>query len=443
MAPQQIHARILDKGQRGVRPTLLILAGLLVPAVALARAGDLDPQFGTGGLVHTDFAGQEEGGFAVALDKDGRIYVGGNTAGLNQPTAFLVERYSPDGQLGTSWGSQGRTVTSFGGNDGIGALAVQKDGRVVVGGSSQDTEPPRHTAMALARYLRDGSPDPSFGSGGKRIAAFGTGTEEIEGLAIQKDGKIVAVGRTGLSVQNQIPVATVVRFLQDGTLDPTFGTNGETRSDFGAELGRFHGMALQDDGKILAAGVTLDTAGDHFIVARYLKTGQLDTHFGSGGFTEGNFPGDRRTARAVAVQGDGKIVAVGSTHISPRVQFALARFKKDGRPDSSFGTNGLVTTPFTTLDAAAVGVGVQDDKIVVAGDASTGHGPTRFAVARYTKKGQLDASFGTGGTVVTVLGPDDGGPRGLALQKNHRIVVAGFLFTNGSYDVELAGYKGK
>src|SRR5262249_6779877 len=237
---------------------------------------------------------QEELGLAVALDKGDRIYVGGRTGAENQPADFLVVRYTANGQLDTTWGAgggqPGRVVTDFGGDEGISALAVQKDGGVVVGGFTQDTQPPRHTAMALARYLSNGSLDPSFGIGGKTVAAFGTGTEEIEGIAIQKDGGIVAVGRTGLSLQNQIPVATVVRFLQDGTLDPSFGTNGLTRSDFGAELGRFHSVALQGDGKIVAAGLTLDIASQHFILARYLKTGQPDTGSGTGGVTADHLP---------------------------------------------------------------------------------------------------------------------------------------------------------
>src|SRR5207249_1289945 len=152
------------------------LAGLLLPALALASAGDLDPGFGADGTVVTDFGGDERGN-AVAVAKDGTIYVGGSSHRVGGNVDFMVVRYTAEGQLDTAWGNGGRVTTDLGGHDNIFALALQKDGRIVVGGSSKDLPPAHPSNFALARYMPDGQLDPSFGISGNVLQNFDAGID--------------------------------------------------------------------------------------------------------------------------------------------------------------------------------------------------------------------------------------------------------------------------
>jgi uncharacterized delta-60 repeat protein len=143
---------------------------------ALARYnpdGSLDPGFGTGGKVTTDFFGHRDEASGVALESDGRILVAGSTeTGPDQQSSdFALTRYTPDGSLDTTFGSGGRVVTDFaGGLDQARAILIQPDGRIVVAGFAGKSS--GGSGGALARYNSDGSPDPSFGSSGRVIRLF-------------------------------------------------------------------------------------------------------------------------------------------------------------------------------------------------------------------------------------------------------------------------------
>src|SRR5437870_3563768 len=187
------------KGGEALRPypgdALLALLSALLLVLSFAHSvdagpGDLDPSFGAGGQVLTDFGGGD-GARALALQADGRIVV----AGRSCPSTwrFALARHDADGTLDPSFGGGGRVLTNFAGRDEASALALQSDGKIVVAGFSgaggrQD--------FAVARYNPDGSLDPSFGSGGRVLTDFG-GDDEASALALQSDGKIVVAGSAG------------------------------------------------------------------------------------------------------------------------------------------------------------------------------------------------------------------------------------------------------
>src|SRR5262249_25858310 len=157
------------------------------------------------------------------------------------------------------------------------------------------------------------------------------------------------------------------------------------------------GLGLQEDGRLVAAGFQGKPADARFVVARFLKDGQLDPSFGRAAGTPGfvlpGFVGLQTIAYSVAFQSDGKIVAEGVVDTGAGNQFALARLKKDGRLDSSFGTSGLVTTPILA-SALANAVGIDDVGRIVAAGTAEDISSLNIAMARYTKKGLLDRSFG-------------------------------------------------
>lgn len=226
-----------------------------------------------------------------------------------------------------------------------------------------------------------------------------------------------------------------------GNLDPTFGSAGTVRTDFSGNIDRANAVAIQPDGKIVAAGSSFSSAKtvEDFIVARYNANGSLDKRFGSNGKITTDFFRNVDQINALIIQPDGKIVVAGVAQLggnggTPRV-FALARYTSEGRPDSSFGNGGSLTTSFGGTFAAASAIMLQPDgKIVVAGTADFNprvpNSGLDFALARYNANGSLDASFGDAGKVVfDFFGSFDQANAAL-LQPDGKIIVVG----STSYD---------
>ncbi|MGI9113087.1 MAG: delta-60 repeat domain-containing protein [Gaiellaceae bacterium] len=424
----------------------VVLAAVLLVLPAGAASGDLDLTFGTGGKVTTDFASGADFALGVAIQSDGKIVAAGNTSPVGGVGVdFALARYNLDGSLDASFGSGGRVTTDFGSRiDAAAAVAVQPDGRIVAVGISADD-------FALARYNPDGSLDASFGSGGKVTTDFG-GRDQGNAVAIQADGKIVAAGM-GAKIEAPglgIGDLALARYHRDGSLDASFGIGGKRTTEFG--LGDIaYELALQADGKIVAAGRASAPGGSNFALARYNLDGGLDPTFGSRGqvstaFGSGFFP-IFTVAYGVALQADDKIVAAGEAVAinatgtsTEKADFALARYNVDGSLDPTFGGGGKVTTDLGGLggsDTANAVVVQADGKIVAAGRTDPGD----FALVRYNPDGSLDASFGGGGRVTTDFGSATDDAFDVAIQADGRIVAAGPTFGPGFADFAVARYQ--
>jgi uncharacterized delta-60 repeat protein len=381
-----------------------LLPSITSNSPALAEAGSLDRSFGSMGRVTTSFPAGGAWGNAVAIQADGKIVVAGSVDG-----AFALARYDADGSVDTSFGSSGLVTTSFAVGDAWGnALAIQANGQIVAGGSAGGR-------FALARYTTDGSLDSSFGSGGRLTTWFAGGGAWVNAVAIQPDGKIVAAGGDGRKF-------ALARYDTNGALDNRFGADGRVRTDFGPQAKDYViGATLQADGKIVAAG---KSGYEWFALAKYRTDGSLDPSFGNQGRIRTRFgPGVRASADDVAVQADRKIVVAGWAGNS-YVSFALARYLPSGSLDHSFGGDGRVMTNFGPDAEAAEGVAIQSDgRIVAVGEANYYR---TFALARYLKDGSLDASFGNGGKVKTTFS-GDAWASAVAIQADGRIVAAGTL----------------
>ncbi len=314
------------------------------------------------------------------------------------------------------------------------SVAVQSDGKIVVAGYATVG---RASNIALVRYNVDGSLDKSFNGTGKVITAVGDGDCKAEGLALQSDGKIVVAGYSFKPGGKDRAEFTVLRYNPDGTLDSGFGESGKVTSEIGRTSDSANSVALQDDGKIVVAGDTFAPGNNDFAVARYDANGRLDTSFNGTGKATADFS-KRDYGRSVAVQGDGKIVVAGDAERGDHRTFAVARFNANGTPDISFNKTGKVTTDFGGGKAEARGVAVQSDgKIVVAGLAST-DGTEKFTLVRYNLNGTLDTSFGGTGKVLTLVGMSGSNATGVALQGDGKIVVAGFAINNSGRDRDFA-----
>jgi uncharacterized delta-60 repeat protein len=270
-----------------------------------------------------------------------------------------------------------------------------------------------------ARAATGGTLDPSFGAGGTVLATFG-GPAMAYGEVIQPDGAIVTAGYANIAGNFDFALA---RHDRAGVPDPTFGAAGMVRTDIGAgsyDVGR--AVALQSDGGIVVAGGSDAEGVACFAVTRYDQVGELDVTFGAGGKVRTAVQG---SAYAVAVQPDGRIIAAGGSDAGGDGDFALVRYNRDGSLDTTFGRAGIVRTDLGGSDGV-VDLVVQPDGAVVAVGNSGGAAGNDFAVARYHSDGSLDTSFGTGGTVRTDIGTDtDDIARAVALQPDGRIVVVG------------------
>ncbi len=250
-------------------------------------------------------------------------------------------------------------------------------------------------APAEAADPAPGDLDTDFGTAGKVITAIGTGNDVARAVAIQDDGKIVAAGHSYGGPDNDDDFA-VTRYNADGTLDTDFATGGKVTSNvLNDEV--VYGVAIQSDGKIVVAGSSNNGDDDDLTLARYTTAGALDTNFGSDSsgwvITDAIQAGEEEVARAVAIDSNDNIVVAGISDNGSDDDFAVTRYTTAGALDTSFSSDGKVATAIGSDDDRAYAVAIQsDDKIVVAGD-----GSGDFALARYTTAGALDTTFGADG----------------------------------------------
>ncbi|MCG7208754.1 calcium-binding protein [Streptomyces arenae] len=331
--------------------------------------GTLDTGFGGDGKVTTPVNNMIADGdlqwseaHAVALQPDGKIVVaGGSWRGYENCCWFTVVRYNADGTLDTGFGDgDGRVFTDFGTPEEAADVAVQPDGKIVAAGYVGGR-------AAVARYNPDGSPDTSF-SGDGMVTTNPAGSTPQEGgdaraLLLQPDGKIVVAGEVGTTRFD----FALIRYNPDGGLDTGFGDSGIQRTDFG-DYDSAEALALQPDGKIVAAG----GGGGGFALARYNANGTLDPGFDGNGLVV--TPGG--AAQDVRLQSDGRIVVAGSGSGG----FNVLRYNPDGSLDGGFGNNGRTTTSFGGSDVAH-GVALQSDGRIVAVGQGGPNGD--FALARY------------------------------------------------------------
>ena len=424
----------------------IVVAGSINADFAVLRYnldGSLDNTFSGDGIQTTDFASTPDFLGSLAIQSDGKIVAGGSTViDLSTNTQdFALVRYNIDGSLDKSFSNDGKQTTHFGYNYGIMSLAFQNDGKIVAAGDSAGY------AFALARYDVDGSLDKSFSNDGKQTTAFGgnkNGTAAYT-VTIQSDGKIVAGG-------SAYPFLAIARYNRDGSLDNTFDNDGKLSEGFNAGNTIYTSTAFQKDGKIVAAGRTWNGSNFDFAIARYNTDGSLDNTFSSDGVQTTDFASKDDYANGVAIQNDGKMVVVGYSGKSDTSIISVARYNPDGSFDNTFGSNGKLQTDFGLTVNQANSVAIQSNgKIVVVGEASikdvTGYVNRNLSICRYNTDGSLDKTFDNDGkqtVLIAVPNEEDGGPgstftadshaSSVAIQKDGKIVVGGL-----AYDIDKIG----
>jgi uncharacterized delta-60 repeat protein len=418
----------------------------------LLNAGDLDPTFGTGGKVLTDFVGPiDASAAATVIQPHGKIVVAGTGILTNENLPyrdFLLARYNPDGSLDATFGNSGLVNTEFFGygqyqyRQAVSGLAVGPDGKIVVIGAHQGSST---LLFGVARYTANGVLDPTFGGGGTVATVVGVPT----GVVIQPDNKIIVVGNM-LQPNGSPEYAIVARFNIDGSLDSTFGTGGEiVASNTSAEA-----VALQIDGKIIVVGAFSSNSfsfNSSAFIERFNPNGSPDSGFNTGALATLY----TSVANGVVLQGDGRILITCPFGYPTAPKPFLVRLNSDGTIDTTFGNNGHVVEAVSatgialqsdgSLDStfgsggiaalaiSAAGLLIQGDgKIVVVG------GGINFAAERLDSNGAIDTTFGTGGQVTTGFnGTIASTADSVVIQTDGKIIVAG----SAANEVALVRYN--
>jgi uncharacterized delta-60 repeat protein len=396
----------------------------------LLSAGQLDPTFGiVGGAL---FSGGSAS--ATALQANGQVIAAGNTPNpLTGVTQFALARFNADGSLDRSFGTNGRVITNLGGaNQGILAVAVQKNGDIIAAGFFGTKD------FALARYLPTGKLDKTFGSNGIETVAF-SGAAQINAIAIQSDGKIDVAGTADNTLGSHR--FTLARFTTAGKLDTSFGTNGIASTSFAGTGGQANALVIQTNGDLVVGGATDDGQGNtNFTLARYDTHGILDPTFGTQGI---EIPAGITFAscNSLVLKSNGQIVAAGEGIDGALV---VARFQTNGMLDGTFATDGVFTATFGGNIFALASVVIQKSgDIVAVGTETTFNGPNSigaFLLTRLTPTGATDPGFGFQGVEEVTLPGRFSTASAAVLQPNDRILVAGGSIPGNQSDFALARF---
>ena len=421
----------MSMSRSGVAAFLAALGVLGGVTAANAAAGGLDQTFGSGGIVTTAYNGPFPA--AAALQPDGRIVV---IAGFdNDPAAteaFGVLRYQANGTPDGSFGAGGRTTAAF--TNFINSpddLALQSDGKIVVVGSAQSADG-TVSEFAVARFNANGTLDGSFGTGGKVSTNFvgvmgGGVSNPADSVLIQRDGKILVGGLASACARRCPAQSALARYNANGSLDTTFGSGGK--------------VAVTAIGGITA--LAEDAAGDIFALngastAEFSAAGALQPQVTPAPITVASSRGT-----SSVFQADGRYLAFtgGAGFSRHDIDAEVVRYLPTGAVDP-----GFTSTPFdfsaenTVASDAVQALAVQPNGQIIAAGLHSANGSTSFTVARLNSSGSLDTTFGTGGTLTASL-PGGGQATVALIQPDGKILVIGQGFIpGGGVNLILARY---
>ena len=416
--------------------------------------GNLDSKFGVDGI-STQPINNEDEFFSLAVrNNEGIVAAGTSFDGIKYH--FTLFAFDSDGSLDNSFGNNGSVTTDIGeSKDFINSVALQKDAnneKIITAGKSWNGN---NFDFSASRYNSDGSLDNSFGINGSITTQLGNADDFVNAVAVQDDGKIIA---TGSSFNGNNKVFATVRYNTDGSLDNSFGTGGKVITAFGSEDAYANSVAIQKDGKIITVGVSPSTFGinvtNHvFTLVRYNPDGTLDSDFGANGIITKRINILYSEATSIEIQEDGKIIAGGLSGTGGHV-FALVRLNPDGKSDTTFSNDGLVTTSVGKIEgqtlnssiSAINSVSIQNDgKIIACGyctnDVNGGTIAKDFALVRYNTDGSLDSTFGEGGIVITSLGDLDDVAYSVKVQEDGKIIAGGYTDSGNDKDFSIVRYN--
>jgi len=410
---------------------LLLFSILVMFNCINGQPGTLDPTFGNNGFIMTPAPINGNGFQTIAkyclLPGDGSMYF------VLQPNGKTkINRRLSNGAVDASYGNNGFSdvVSMF-----PSAAALQADGKIVVGGTDGNQ------SLMLARYTTAGTLDPTFGNNGVVMSRPGDPYRYLNTLVITSDGKIIIGGQASFNGKGQFLVA---RYTTTGTLDNTYGNNGIVTTDFNSSNAMVSSLALQADGKLIAAGVVNGPSGGDFALARYNADGSKDLSFHGSGETTSDFSFND-WARSVVVDANGKIYAGGQSYDNTFAQrFTIARYNSDGSPDFGFnGGTGFVWVTGTTSFDILINIALQSDGKIIASGHTNRNGNNDVMVARINTNGTVDNSFGSNGDGIVYADINSYYDESdfLAIQPDDKIITGGLTVNFSPYTSYYTSFR--
>ncbi len=344
---------------------------------------------------------------AMQFDAEGRILVG-STYGVG---VFQVMRYHADGSLDTSYGNGGVATVSVPGATYAWGMGIDASGKTVMIGSARN--PTIGFDMAVVRFNADGSIDTGFGGGdgivitnspyGYTDTPYSVGFDSADRLLV---GGLISTASSGTPSNFGL-----VRYLPDGRIDTSFGTNGFAIVDItgAARADQIQEIIVNADDSILVGGIANNGTNNDFVLARFTSAGRLDSTFGTGGKTVVNILGND-VLKHIAYDAQGNILAIGhSTDGSANDHITVARFTASGVLDTSFNSVGYTTIDLTSAAFTRENVTSfkldSSGRILIVGTytANTSSSDaTDMLLVRLNPDGTLDTTFGGGDGFVTL-----------------------------------------
>jgi uncharacterized delta-60 repeat protein len=352
--------------------------------IRLNPDGSPDETFGIGGLSKIVFDQiAREVAYTIVVQADGKIVIAGVVEFGSPIWDIGVARLNPDGSLDTTFGSGGKFKVPISGENYPSDIAVQPDGRIVIAGRSR-VQP--NWDGTLVRLTANGSLDSSFNGTGILIVPISSNAsfDVFNKVIVQANGRITVAGETSGGISQD---TAVLRYNVNGTPDTTFGSGGRVVVSAADQNDRAAALTIQPDGRLLVGGAGTNGSADFATLVRLNSNGSLDTTFGNAGKITLDTPPNRLSIfKEVMLQADGRILAVGADlDAITRGDFMVARFSSTGVLDGSFGLGGIVRTRFGAGNDSAANCAVlqNDNKLLVAGWAETNGNDGGYAVARY------------------------------------------------------------
>lgn len=396
---------------------------LLSSLLSAQSAGSLDTTFNHVGWRKDGLPQYRELGRALALQPDGKIVLVGTGDSTLVAHGYMV-RYNVNGSLDASFGAGGELRIRPGGNRAqLNDIVYLPSGKLLVAGTVRVNG---NNDALLMRFNANGTLDATFGNlGGYRYYHL-FGSEAINKLFVRPDGRILAVG-TAASVTADSLFAG--RFLADGQPDASYGSGGFALSEVSPTGESIFDAVLKTDGGIVLAvgGEVQGNYGTHLI--QLDTAGQLDLTFaGSGNHDFGTAEPTEATA-VMALQPDGKIIVAGGKDVgNGEYDPVVFRFLPNGSLDASFGTGGKVVLALNNSYELPGAIALQADGKILSVGINFAFTSARLYFSRQNVDGSLDLSFGTGGWVFNNINTDHILMSGLELMADGRMVAGGSMF---------------
>ncbi|MCZ2247168.1 MAG: T9SS type A sorting domain-containing protein [Bacteroidia bacterium] len=401
--------------------------------------GQIDSTFGINGVAFSNFS-MGASGTSIGIDNQQNIFAVGQISTSNQYD-FAAVKFNNQGIIDTTFATNGKFTVGFGIDDFCNSIAIQTDDKIIMGGYSSNWDGFNinsfFTQFSLIRILNNGTVDSTFGFNGKFELDMNPIDCGAVAIALQSDGKIIAVGKynNGSSLQ-----VIAIRITTNGMLDTNFANNGifRTQIDTLVKDDETTCCVIQPDNKIVIGCYTNDQPlqGKVFGLIRLTENGFIDLNFGISGFVKTDIPLFANDyPKSVKVQSDGKILLAGATQNSKVM--VICRYNADGTLDNSFGNQGIDTLNISSgKDLIRDFLVLEDNKIILVGESNN-----NACILRLNQFGKIDSTFN--GTGINTYGNSaNEGFYNVHLMSSNKIVTAAYAKdSNQLFQLSVASYN--